>query len=235
MNQNVLILTAASLGFFHTILGPDHYLPFIAVSKAKGWSLPKTLIITLICGTGHILGSLILGVIGVISGFALSKIEVIESFRGNIAAWLLIAFGIAYTIYGIRLGIKKKVHSHLHTHTDGTIHTHRHTHTDNHSHVHVENQKQSLTPWFLFIIFIFGPCECLIPVLMYPAAQDNFSILLLVTLVFGVTTIATMIVAVAVATYGFQSLRVKSLERYAHVIAGCTILVCGIAVQFLGL
>ncbi len=26
---SALIVTAASLGFFHTILGPDHYLPFI--------------------------------------------------------------------------------------------------------------------------------------------------------------------------------------------------------------
>jgi hypothetical protein len=33
-----LILTAASIGFFHTLLGPDHYLPFIMMSWARKWS-----------------------------------------------------------------------------------------------------------------------------------------------------------------------------------------------------
>jgi len=28
----VLLATAASLGFIHTLIGPDHYLPFIVMS-----------------------------------------------------------------------------------------------------------------------------------------------------------------------------------------------------------
>ena len=32
---NVLIITAASIGFFHTLFGPDHYLPFIMMSWAR--------------------------------------------------------------------------------------------------------------------------------------------------------------------------------------------------------
>jgi len=27
----ILLVTAASIGFFHTLLGPDHYLPFIVI------------------------------------------------------------------------------------------------------------------------------------------------------------------------------------------------------------
>ncbi|MDB4582328.1 hypothetical protein N9164_04185 [Draconibacterium sp.] len=66
MNQNILILTAASLGFVHTVLGPDHYIPFIALSKARNWSLPKTLGVTALCGIGHVLGSIAIGLIGVL-------------------------------------------------------------------------------------------------------------------------------------------------------------------------
>ena len=41
MNDSIalLSLTAISLGFFHTLLGPDHYLPFIVMSKAKNSKL----------------------------------------------------------------------------------------------------------------------------------------------------------------------------------------------------
>ena len=40
----LLLLTAASIGFIHTLLGPDHYLPFVAMSAARGWSSRRTLV-----------------------------------------------------------------------------------------------------------------------------------------------------------------------------------------------
>ena len=58
----LLALTAASLGFIHTALGPDHYLPFIVLSKARNWSVPKTMWITFISGVGHVGGSVVIGV-----------------------------------------------------------------------------------------------------------------------------------------------------------------------------
>ena len=62
MPDEIILLagTAATLGFIHTILGPDHYLPFIVLAKARKWSTIKTLVITFFCGFGHILSSVIL-------------------------------------------------------------------------------------------------------------------------------------------------------------------------------
>jgi len=45
----ILALTAASLGFVHALLGPDHYLPFAFMARAGGWSRTKTLAVTLAC------------------------------------------------------------------------------------------------------------------------------------------------------------------------------------------
>jgi hypothetical protein len=84
---NALIITAASIGFFHTILGPDHYLPFIMMSWARKWSVLKTSLITLLCGLGHITSSVVLGLIGVAMGLAVKGLEHVESVRGNLAAW----------------------------------------------------------------------------------------------------------------------------------------------------
>ena len=235
MNQNILILTAASLGFIHTILGPDHYIPFIAISKAKDWGITKTIGITALCGVGHVLGSILLGLIGVFFGITLESLEVIESFRGTIAAYLLIIFGLFYTIYGFRKAYKNRSHQHIHFHVDGTVHTHKHIHKKSHAHIHTETKKKSITPWVLFIIFVFGPCEVLIPILMYPAAQNNYGLLISATAVFAVVTIATMVLMVAMALVGFRFVQFKRIEKYSHALAGFVILVSGIAVQFLGI
>ena len=91
----VLSMTAASIGFIHTVLGPDHYLPFIVMTEARGWSMVKTAMVTFLCGLGHIMSSVVIGIAGVIFGIGLMKLESLEAFRGNLAAWAFIGFGSA--------------------------------------------------------------------------------------------------------------------------------------------
>ncbi|TFG47912.1 MAG: hypothetical protein E4H40_05590 [Candidatus Brocadiia bacterium] len=230
-----LTIAAAFVGFLHTILGPDHYLPFIMISWARKWSLAKTAFITFLCGIGHIASSIVLGMIGVAAGVALEKLELVESTRGSIAAWLLIAFGLVYMIWGIRSAYKNKPHTHPHIHLDANEHLHEHTHHCEHTHIHDTNAPINITPWALFIIFVFGPCEVLIPFLMYPAAEINFSGVIIVTSVFALATIATMLTVVMLAVKGVNFLPLKPLQKYSHAVAGAAIFLCGLAIQFLGL
>lgn len=230
----LLLVTAASIGFFHTIFGPDHYLPFIVLAKAKKWSYIKTITITVLCGIGHVGSSVILGLCGIGLGVAVGKLEMFESLRGNWAAWALIAFGFVYFVYGIKQAIKNKPHTHPHVHIDGNIHDHKHSHAQEHTHVH-EKEGASYAPWALFIIFVLGPCEPLIPILMYPAAKQSIPGMILVATVFSFVTIFTMVGAVLIATFGINLMPLKKLERYVHAISGFAILLCGCAIQFLGL
>ena len=236
MTGEMIILagTAATIGLVHTIFGPDHYLPFIVLSKARKWGVGKTALITFWCGLGHILGSVILGFIGIGIGAAIFSIETIESFRGEIAVWFLIAFGFTYSVWGIHRALRSRQHLHKHLHENGELHSHTHNHVTDHTHVHSE-KSGSLTPWVLFIIFIFGPCEPLIPLIMYPAAEHNMMSVALVATIFGVTTIATMMAIVLASRYGLSKISVPGLERYSHAMAGLSILLCGVAVRFLGL
>ncbi|MCX5810933.1 MAG: sulfite exporter TauE/SafE family protein [Proteobacteria bacterium] len=231
----ILIITAASIGFFHTLIGPDHYIPFIVIAKARKWSLMKTMWITFLCGIGHIGSSVILGMLGIALGIAVIKLEVVESFRGNLAAWALIAFGLVYFVWGLRRSLRNKPHKHVHFHTDGDNHLHEHIHTEDHTHIHNAENNTNITPWVLFTIFVFGPCEPLIPILMYPAAKSSVFGLLAVTFVFGGVTIVTMLSIVAVSSMGISFLPFKRLEKYSHALAGAVIFFCGIAIQFLGL
>jgi len=236
MNSSIAILsfTAISIGFLHTLLGPDHYLPFIVLSQAKKWNLKKTMLITFFCGIGHVLSSVVLGLLGIAVGISVSKLVSIESFRGNIAAWLFISFGLIYMIISIRNLYKKKKHTHSHFHLDSGIHMHEHNHQKEHVHIHEEDAVKT-TPWILFLIFVFGPCEPLIPILMYPAAQNNIPGAVVVSVLFSIVTIGTMMSIVLTFKLGMNKINLKPIEKYSHLIAGTMIFVSGLAIQFLGL
>ncbi len=257
----VLAGTAASLGLVHTVIGPDHYLPFIVIGRARHWTLRKTLVISFLAGLGHILSSVVLGFLGLALGLAVARLEGVESARGTVASWLLIGFGLAYFTWGMRRAWKDKPHTHRHLHDQAVVpeqapgghnanshataepapgyndyHAHAHSHAAAaHAHVHDDRGKANITPWILFTIFVFGPCEPLIPLVMYPAARRSLAGVVLVAAAFGLVTIATMLVIIAAASWGASFARLGKLEKYSHALAGLMIFVSGLAVQFLGL
>ena len=229
----LLLVSSAFLGFIHTLLGPDHYLPFIVLSKARRWSMPKTLWITFISGVGHVGGSVVLGVLGIVLGVSLSSLEAIESLRGNLVGWIIIAFGIVYTLYGIKkylnnggrftffhFLIPKKIRKLQHI-----------THYDS---INNKEDNTKLTPWVLFLIFVFGPCEVLIPMLIFPAAQFNVFGIVAVSLVFGIATISTMLLSVYLGYKGATLIKFKNDKKFFHIIAGVVIVFSGIGMQFMG-
>ncbi len=222
--------TAAFLGSVHTIAGPDHYVPFIAMSQARGWSGMRTAVITLLCGVGHVLSSVLIGLIGIGIGVALGEIEAIENARGDWAAWLLTAFGVVYLVWGVRRAIRNKPHTHLHIH-GVKPHAHEHNHHGDHVHVHEAGSKKPVTPWVLFVIFVFGPCEVLIPTLMYPAYKGSVWGAALVVIVFTIATLTTMTMAVLVGRRALKYVPGGKLERYSHALAGLALVVCGVSMQ----
>ena len=230
-----LYITAATIGFMHTLFGPDHYVPFIVIAKAKNWGVLKTVILTILCGIGHIMSSVIIGLAGVIFGINIMKLKAFESFRGNIAGWLLIIFGFTYLVWGIHRAVKNKPHEHIHAHVDSKEHLHAHSHNQEHAHLHMEKGKVNITPWILFTIFVFGPCEPLIPLIMYPASKNSSIGVMLVAAIFGVITIFTMLTIVMASYFGLKLVSFSRMERYSHACAGASIFLCGVAVQFLGL
>ncbi|MGE5429043.1 MAG: hypothetical protein ACM3O8_14210 [Methylococcaceae bacterium] len=234
MNElNVLLLTALSLGFIHTLLGPDHYLPFIVLSRARKWSLAKTLWITALSGFGHIAGSVLLGIAGVALGISLSRLELIEAHRGSLVAWMLIIFGLFYTLYGVIHFVHKGHHRHLPKFLlPKSIRKYRHLPITEEEETKADTTR--LTPWILFLIFVFGPCEVLIPLLIFPAAQHDWIGIFSVATLFGIATISTMLFTVFIGYTGISMIRFKQVERYMHMIAGSVIMLSGIGIRFMG-
>jgi hypothetical protein len=174
----VLMLAAITISFLHTMTGPDHYLPFIALSKSRRWTISKTLFWTIVCGCGHVWSSVLLGLGGAAIGWSLSKINGIESVRGGLAAWTLLGFGLIYTIWGVIKAGRNRAHKHFDMYDDGSVYVFEHKHGQ----AVLPQEKHKVTPWVMFIIFLLGPCEPMIPLLYFPAAKNSgYGMLLLIT------------------------------------------------------
>ncbi len=234
-----LATTAAAVGIVHALLGPDHYLPLIVLSKSRRWNTRRTSAVTLACGAGHIAGSVVLGGLALALGWRLQEAIWWETMRGQLAGWLLLGFGLAYSAWGLRRALRGRPHSHWHEHVDGTFHCHGHAHADDHAHLHEapagaggRSLLAGASAWSLFVVFVLGPCEPLVPMLMVPAATGSLLGAVFVALVFAAATLATMMALVLAGRRGLTRFSWVGAERWAHAAAGLVVVACGVAIQF---
>lgn len=224
----VLVANAALVAVIHTAIGPDHYVPFIVMAKARRWSLLRTAVMTFVCGIGHVGSSIVLGMVGFAFGAELKRLQWIESFRAEVAAWALIIVGLVYAAWGLWRVRAAAPDGHTHAHL-----------LKLHSYDHIHDPKTgaeiNLTPWILFVIFALGPCEPLIPLFIYPAATCGWSGAWLVAGAFSAVTIAAMLVLVLAGKFGLEQVPMRGLVRYNHALAGATIAMTGVVIRVFGL
>lgn len=209
--MGVLLTSAVSVAFFHA-LAPDHWVPFVALAKSSRWSMRRLAWITTLAGMAHVVSSLLLGLIGLWAGLAVHRLEGAEVWRGTVGIWLLIGFGVAYVVWGL----KHAQHPH--------------------PHISIEDAVKAYAVrrmWMLFAIMVFGPCEPLIP-LMFVASKQGLPTVWAISAAFSVVTIA-MVVGQSLLSYaGVRLVNAPWMERYAHAMAGLMILLTAIAVMCLG-
>ena len=226
----ILIMAAASIACLHTVTGPDHYIPFIALSRSRGWSFSKTIFWTICCGCGHVWSSVLLGLGGAAVGWSLSKITLFENVRGGIAGWCMLFFGLCYGLWGIYRSKQNKPHKHFDMYEDGSMYVYEHKHGQ----VAPVKERHKVTPWVMFIIFLLGPCEPMIPLLYFPAAKNSWPAMLVLIIVYTACTLLSMILMVVLGYFGFSFLKTEKLERHMHTIGGLTIFICGTGMIFIG-
>ena len=224
-----LMLSTVAISFLHTATGPDHYLPFIVLSRSQKWSITKTITITVACGFGHIFSSVAVGLVGVFLGWQLSNLDWFEGHRGNIAAWCLLGFGVVYLLYGLWKAGKNKPHKHFDV-MDEDVYVYEHNHDDTVS----PKSRVKVTPLVLFAIFVMGPTEPLLPLLFYSGIQRSYLEIIILISVFALCTVLTMLMMVLLGLYGYSFYDTEKLERYVHAIGGLVISTCGIGMLFLG-
>jgi len=204
-------LAAASVGALHS-LAPDHWLPIAAVGRARRWSTARTARVALLCGFGHVTVSVLLGLVGLFTGRRL--VETLGDRTASISGLLLVGFGLAYGLWGMRHGV-----AHLHGH-----------HHDHYDHVHDPSRSGV---WTLFAIYCADPCVAVIPIL-FAAASASAATTVVIVGVYELATISTMVGLAAVARAGAGLVRGRWTERWGDGAAGLSIAATGIAVALLG-
>ena len=111
--------TGFTVAFLHAAI-PTHWLPFVLTGRVQGWSKAKTLWVTMLAGTGHVLFTTLLGVVVVWLGIALN--EKTGRLFPILAGSALILFGLFYLLRHWRGGGHGHHHffgGHGHAHAAG--------------------------------------------------------------------------------------------------------------------
>jgi hypothetical protein len=207
-----LAVAAATVGSLHS-LAPDHWVPFAAVARARGWSAARTARVTLLCGFGHVTTSVALGLLGLVLGF-----RVLEAFGRRLESAggiLLLIFGLLYGAWGLRRAAGRRLHGHAHSHYD---------------HVH---DPSRITVLSLFLLFSADPCVAVVP-LMMAAAPGGPVRLGVIVIVYELATLAAMVALVLPARAGVSVIRAGWVDRYGDAVAGGLIAAVGLLVTGLG-
>ncbi len=208
----VLALAAVIVGSLHT-LAPDHWVPFVALSRAQGWSRRRAIGITSLCGFGHVTVSVLLGVLALVFGVEL--LDLVGRRMAAVAGVLLIGFGVVYAALAVRRLAGERFHGHHHRHYD---------------HVH---EPSTMTPWALFLLYSADPCVALIPIL-FAAVPLGIARTAFIVCAYEVATIGTMVALVVPATAAVKRVRLPWAARYGDAAAGAVIASVGVLVVILG-
>src|ERR1051325_6987145 len=127
-----IAITGFTVAFLHAAI-PTHWLPFVVAARAQKWHSTKTLLVTGIAGTGHVLFTTGLGVLVAWGGIAINA-KWGRTFP-LIAGGALIAVGLFYLVSQVR-----SRHRHVHLFGGGDHHHHEdHLH---HNDTHVNTTQE---------------------------------------------------------------------------------------------
>jgi nickel/cobalt exporter len=251
MNQTVLTtiaLTGFSVAFFHAAI-PTHWLPFVLTSRVQKWNAAKTIAVTALAGTGHVIVTAVLGLAITLCGAAIS--DEIGAWFPRVAGGALFLFGLYYLVRQV-LG-KGHVHfhyphEHLHEQVSAPEPGHGHNATDHHHHDqdhdhgpdHDHSRDHGYQPrrtsdraaiLSLLAFLTFSPCEGFVPFYV-SGIRYGWAGFAILTAVLSLATVAGMIIFTSLTLAGLSKIRLGILEKYESVLMGVLLCAVGVFIIF---
>ncbi|HET7538196.1 MAG TPA: hypothetical protein VFJ90_17170 [Candidatus Didemnitutus sp.] len=231
MHEAVLTTIAATgftVAFFHAAI-PTHWLPFVLVSRTRGWNRGKTLAVSAFAGLGHVALTSLLGVVIAWCGFQLDE-HVGEMFP-RIAGGLLLLFGLYYFWRQWRGGV-------LHHHAPGEQHQASEHCGHEHGHSHWDDELKDNRVFCaksgdwgaisgLFMMLTLSPCEGFLPIYL-SGVQFGWRGFVVLSLILALGTLAGMMIFTWLTLMGLERLPVQKLERHEAAMLGTIFTVLGV-------
>ncbi len=207
ITTGTLLAAAVALAALHALL-PSHWLSFVAVGRARRWSLKSTLWATLLAGIGHVLLTTLLGLLLAGAGRALwNNIHLPPMLEQAVLGTVLIILGLFFLVQGMR-----HKHTHLHVRVDGNR----------------DARQDKATVLALALGLILSPCLDFLPLYVAASAQPLW-VLLLIGGIFLLITPPVMTLLVGATQMGLRKLPLAKLENYEGVLAGAILLLVGVS------
>jgi len=229
-----LAVTGFTVAFLHAAI-PTHWLPFVLVARARGWTHGKTLSVAMAAGLGHVLLTSLLGL--AIAWLGLQLDEHLGEMFPRIAGGLLLAISLWFFWRQAKGGV-------LHHHIGGSAHqaNEKCGHAHDHSHLEEELKDSPVAStrsgdWAaisgLFTMLTLSPCEGFLPVYLSGVAHGWTGFFVL-SAILAVGTLGGMLLFTTLTLVGFSKLPIQKLERYEAALLGVIFAVLGLMMLFLG-
>jgi hypothetical protein len=210
-----ILATGFAVALLHGAM-PNHWLPFVLVGRRQGWSGPKAVAVTAIAGVGHVMATMLLGVLVVASGLAFG--DSVRPVLPFLAGGLLIALGVYYLV--------RRGDGHLHLPFAGRL---ARTQGAPGEAGAVSDRAAVIG---LFVFLSLSPCEAFLPLYLSGLRYGwrGFGVL---SLVLAAGAVLSMTGLTALSLAGSRRFGLKSAERYESMILGAALCLLGVLVMVL--
>jgi len=227
----MLLTTAGATALFHTLI-PDHWLPFVLVGKARGWSVGTTALVSGLSALIHVALSVVLGLATL--GIGLAAVEVVGETLERAGGVLLVLFGVTYAVWSWRKG--------GHFHPGGRL-LHGHDHGEScrgeegdrnpeHLHYHADGDLiRGNLGWSgvgLALIIGVNPCVLMLPIMLASANKGAAAFWSVVGAYVG-PTVFLMVGLSVIGVAGGRKIPVPGAARYMELASGLLIALLGAA------
>ncbi len=217
-----LLLGALSIAALHALI-PSHWLAFALVGRAQHWTARRTLIVTALAGTGHVLLTIALGMILAVLGKGLLR-AIPPAAEHAATTVLLIALGLYFAVGGIR--------------HKGSCHHHGHAHGEDGVCAPPERGlrgKLGEGPTVMGALVLgmtLSPCLDLLSVYVAASAAP-WPVLIAISVIMASTTIGLMLLLVWLTLHGLEHVKLDWLERNEGLGLGVILIALGVLLFFL--
>jgi len=200
-----LLTTGFGVAFLHAAI-PTHWLPFVAIGRARGWSRRQTLSAVALAGGGHIAATTALGI-----GLAWFGFELNERFDHAfhwVVALILVGLGgwLAF----------RAPHGAACDHCQG------------HPRKLLPDATDRAALWGLFLTLTLSPCELFLPVYL-TAVPYGWAGIVWLSVVLAFATLGGMLTLTWITLHGTQRLGWRWLQRLDSRVIGGLLCMLGIA------
>ena len=236
--NSTFLTTIAATGFavaaLHAAI-PTHWLPFVLVGRARGWSRAQTIGVAVLAGLGHVVITSLLGLLVAWLGFRIG--EEVGGWLPWVTGGVLVGVGLFFFFRQWRGRGVCHHHAPGGRHQEGTGCGHE----EGHSHWQAELQDSEIVAgrggdWAaiggLLVMLTLSPCEGFLPIYLL-GVQYGWAGLLVLSGTLAVATLGAMVLLTWLALLGFERLEIRRFERMEAGLLGLLFTVLGLLVVLL--